>query len=91
MNHSQVASVTPWHERKTSKRRRCLATVLNSNCRLFFLCFNDEEPGAQGPRRVSRKDIEDAFAHGWQIESIEPSRYKVRPDPNDISFSDGGP
>lgn len=25
------------------------------------------------------------------IESIEPSSYEVRPDPNDGSFSDGGP
>lgn len=68
-----------------------LATVLKPGGRLFFLCFSDEEPGEQGPRRVSRKEIEDAFAEGWAVESIEPSRYEVRPDPNDISFSDGGP
>jgi SAM-dependent methyltransferase len=68
-----------------------LATVLKPNGRFFFLCFSDEEPGQQGPRRISRKEIEDAFAEGWAIESIEPSRYEVRLDPNDISFSDGGP
>ena len=68
-----------------------LATVLKPSGRLFFLCFSDEEPGTQGPRRVSRKEIEDTFADGWAIESIEPSRYEVRPDPNDLSFSDGGP
>jgi len=68
-----------------------LATVLKTGGRLFFLCFSDEEPGTQGPRRVSRKEIEDAFAEGWVVESIEPSHYEVRPDPNDISFSDGGP
>jgi SAM-dependent methyltransferase len=68
-----------------------LATVLKPNGRFFFLCFSDEEPGTQGPRRVSQKEIEVAFAEGWEVESIEPSRYEVRPDPNDISFSDGGP
>jgi len=68
-----------------------LATVLKPSGRLFLLCFSDEEPGDQGPRRVSRKEIEDAFAEGWAVESIEPSRYEVRPDPKDISFSDGGP
>ena len=68
-----------------------LATVIKPGGRLFFLCFSDEEPGDQGPRRVSRKEIEVAFAEGWAIESIEPSRYEVRPDPKDISFSDGGP
>lgn len=68
-----------------------LATVLKPSGRLFILCFSDEEPGEQGPRRVSRKEIEVAFADGWAVESIEPSRYEVRPDPKDISFSDGGP
>ena len=68
-----------------------LATVLKPGGRLFLLCFSDEEPGEQGPRRVSKKEIEDAFAEGWKIESIVPSRYEVRPDPNDISFSEGGP
>jgi cyclopropane fatty-acyl-phospholipid synthase-like methyltransferase len=68
-----------------------LASVLKPGGRLFLLCFSDSEPGDQGPRRVSRKEIEEAFANGWVIESIEPSRYEVRPDPNDSSFRDGGP
>jgi len=68
-----------------------LASVLKPGGRLFLLCFSDEEPGDQGPRRVSRKEIEDAFAEGWVVERIEPSRYEVRPDPKDISFSNGGP
>ena len=68
-----------------------LATVLKPGGRFFFLCFSDKEPGTQGPRRVSAQDIRDTFAEGWSVESIEPSRYEVRPDPNDISFSDGGP
>lgn len=68
-----------------------LASVLKPGGRLFLLCFSDAEPGDQGPRRVSRKEIEDAFDQGWVIESVEPSRYEVRPDPNDSSFRDGGP
>lgn len=68
-----------------------LASVLKPGGRLFLLCFSDAEPGTQGPRRVSRKEIEDAFADGWVVESVEPSRYEVRPDPNDASFADGGP
>jgi cyclopropane fatty-acyl-phospholipid synthase-like methyltransferase len=68
-----------------------LASVLKPGGRLFLLCFSDEEPGDQGPRRVGRKEIEEVFADGWAVESIEPSRYEVRPDPNDGSFRDGGP
>jgi len=68
-----------------------LATVVKPGGRFFLLCFSDAEPGDAGPRRVSRKEIEDAFVEGWTIESIEPARYEVRPDPNDASFRDGGP
>ena len=68
-----------------------LASVLKPGGRLFLLCFSDSEPGEQGPRRVSRKEIEATFAEGWVLESIEPTRFEVRPDPNDISFSEGGP
>jgi SAM-dependent methyltransferase len=68
-----------------------LATVLKPGGRLFLLCFSDEEPGAQGPRRVLKKELYAAFANGWSVESIEPSRYEVRPDLKDITFSEGGP
>ena len=68
-----------------------LTSVLKPGGRLFLLCFSDAEPGTQGPRRVSRTEVEDAFSQGWVVESIEPSRYEVRPDPNDRSFADGGP
>ena len=66
-----------------------LATVLKAGGRLFLLCFSDEEPGTQGPRRVSKKELHDAFAKGWTIESIEPIRVEVRPDLKE--FSEGGP
>jgi SAM-dependent methyltransferase len=68
-----------------------LASVLKPGGRLFLLCFSDAEPGEQGPRRVSKKEIEDTFAEGWVVEGIEPTRFEVRPDPTDMSFNDGGP
>ena len=68
-----------------------LATVLKPGGQLFLLCFSDEEPGTEGPRRVSKKELHDAFAKGWNIESIEPSRYELRPDLKEFNFSEGGP
>ncbi|MHB1424465.1 MAG: class I SAM-dependent methyltransferase [Gemmataceae bacterium] len=68
-----------------------LATVVKPGGRLFLLCFSDEEPGTQGPRRVSKAELHDAFAEGWNIESVEPTRYEVRPDLKDLAFSEGGP
>jgi SAM-dependent methyltransferase len=83
-----------FHVFSDEDRRRyvdSLASVLKPGGRLFLLCFSDAEPGEQGPRRISRNEIVDAFGEGWAIESTEPSRYEVRPDLNDISFCDGGP
>jgi SAM-dependent methyltransferase len=41
-----------------------LATVLKPGGRLFLLCFSDEEPGTQGPRRVSKEELHAAFTKG---------------------------
>jgi cyclopropane fatty-acyl-phospholipid synthase-like methyltransferase len=68
-----------------------LATVLKPGGRVFLLCVSDEEPGTQGPRRVSKEELQEAFAQGWSIESIEPTRAEVRPDLKDLTFSEGGP
>lgn len=68
-----------------------LATVLKPGGRVFLMCFSDEEPGTQGPRRVSKQELFDAFAKGWDIESIQASRFEVVPDLKDMQFSEGGP
>lgn len=68
-----------------------LAATLKLGGRLFLMCFSDEEPGAQGPRRVSKAELHAAFAQGWSIESIQPSRVEIRPDFKEFSFSEGGP
>jgi 2-polyprenyl-3-methyl-5-hydroxy-6-metoxy-1,4-benzoquinol methylase len=68
-----------------------LAAVVKPGGRVFLLCFSDEEAGTHGPRRVSRQELHDAFAHGWSVESIAPSRFEVRPDLKGLSFSEGGP
>lgn len=68
-----------------------LAHVTRPGGRLFLLCFSDEEPGTQGPRRISEREIREAFAEGWQVEELAASRFEVRPDLEDIAFSEGGP
>jgi cyclopropane fatty-acyl-phospholipid synthase-like methyltransferase len=68
-----------------------LATVLKSGGRLFLLCFSDSEPGTQGPRRISQKELHDAFSSGWKVESITPVQIEVNPNLKDFSFSEGGP
>lgn len=68
-----------------------LASVTKPGGRLFLLCFSNEEPGTQGPRRVSEQELRDAFAEGWAVEEVRATRFEVAPDLKDISFSEGGP
>ncbi len=68
-----------------------LASVLKPGGRLFLMCFSDEETRPGGPRRVSKKELYDAFAVGWVIESIEAARFESRTDLKDMAFKEGGP
>ena len=70
---------------------RGLAQVLESGGRLFLMCFSDAEPGAEGPRRVSRQELYDAFDDGWQVESVQQARCEVHPEFTEVQFSEGGP
>ncbi len=70
---------------------RGLAQVVEPGGRLFLLCFSNEEPGTEGPRRVSRQELDDAFADGWEVESIQPARVEVNPEFTEVTFSAGGP
>ena len=55
-----------------------------------MLCFSDEEPGGAGPRRVAKSELQIAFADGWEIESITPTRFEASPGFKEM-FSAGGP
>jgi cyclopropane fatty-acyl-phospholipid synthase-like methyltransferase len=70
---------------------RGLAHVLEPGGRLFLMCFSDAEPPGQGPRRVSRQELVDAFADGWEIESIAPTQFAINPKFTGATFSEGGP
>ena len=68
-----------------------LAVVLKPGGRFFLLCFSNDEPGTQGPRRISQEELRGAFTTGWAIESNRPSRFEVIPNLKDFTFSVGGP
>jgi len=70
---------------------RGLAEVVEPGSRLFLLCFSDEEPGTEGPRRVSRQELYDAFADGWEVESLQPVQVEVNTEFTEVRFSQGGP
>jgi SAM-dependent methyltransferase len=82
-----------FHVFSDDDRRRYAAglpRVVEPGGRLFLVCFSDEEPGTDGPRRVSRRDLYEAFADGWEFESVDPCKIEVHPDFT-ARFSEGGP
>jgi len=68
-----------------------LAKVLGPGGLLHILCFSDEEPGSEGPSRISQQEIRDAFHEGWKIQSIEPTHFESLVRPDGPTFSPGGP
>jgi cyclopropane fatty-acyl-phospholipid synthase-like methyltransferase len=68
-----------------------LAQVVEPGGRVFLMCFSNEEPGTEGPRRVSRQELYDAFADGWAVESVQPAQCEVNPEFTEVKFSEGGP
>jgi SAM-dependent methyltransferase len=70
---------------------RGLAQAVEPGGQLFLMCFSDEEPGAEGPRRVSRQELYEAFTYGWEVESVQPTRFDVNPGFTEVTFSEGGP
>jgi SAM-dependent methyltransferase len=70
---------------------RGLAQVIEPGGQLFLMCFSDEEPGTEGPRRVSRQELYDAFTDNWEVESVQPTQFEVNPEFTAVKFSEGGP
>ena len=68
-----------------------LARALHQGGLLHILCFSDEEPGTQGPRRISQREIRDAFHVGWNVRHIEPTHFEAIERPGGPIHSPGGP
>jgi 2-polyprenyl-3-methyl-5-hydroxy-6-metoxy-1,4-benzoquinol methylase len=62
-----------------------LAAAIKPGGRLILMCFSEAETRDRGPRRVTQAELLAAFADGWRIERIEPTRFAVNPE----MFADG--
>ncbi len=90
----QLLAKSPRGESLEGRLRGCpagLANVVKPGGKVFLACFSDEEPGTQGPRRVTQRELREAFAKGWHVESIRPVRFEVLPNLKDLQFSEAGP
>ena len=55
-----------------------VASVLHHSGTYFMLCFSDLEPGSYGPRRVTQRDVRNAFGGTWHINYIRPAQMESR-------------
>jgi cyclopropane fatty-acyl-phospholipid synthase-like methyltransferase len=55
-----------------------LAAVLSPDGTYFMLCFSDLEPGGYGPRRITKREIQDSFCDGWSINYIRQAVFESR-------------
>jgi SAM-dependent methyltransferase len=61
-----------------------LARALRDGGRAFVLCFSEREPGDWGPRRVSERELRDAFRNGWEVERVVPERLETNLGPQGV-------
>jgi cyclopropane fatty-acyl-phospholipid synthase-like methyltransferase len=54
-----------------------LAAVTETGAVLHLLCFSEDTPGTDGPRRVTQGQIFTTFSGDWQVETIEPETFSV--------------
>jgi SAM-dependent methyltransferase len=70
---------------------QALAGALRADGHLWLVCFSDQEPPGNGPRRIAPSELRKAFADGWHVVSITPTRFAISPHVPPDRFSDGGP
>ena len=53
-----------------------LAAILSPAGNYFMLCFSELEPAGYGPRRITKREIQDNFREGWSINYIRPAIFE---------------
>jgi cyclopropane fatty-acyl-phospholipid synthase-like methyltransferase len=56
-----------------------LRSAVNTGGTCYLMCFSEHVPGDWGPRRVRQAELEESFAEGWSIASIDPAEFEIAP------------
>jgi cyclopropane fatty-acyl-phospholipid synthase-like methyltransferase len=55
-----------------------IADTLSVGGKYFMLCFSDRESAGYGPRRISKREIQESFRKGWSINYIREATFESR-------------
>ena len=61
-----------------------LARAVRDGGRVHVLCFSEREAGDWGPRRVTERELREAFRDGWRVERIVPERLETNMGPEGV-------
>lgn len=62
---------------------RGLNAVVKPQGVLHILCFSDQEPGSDGPRRVGERELIELFnMKGWLVEEVAETRFETTTHPD---------
>jgi ubiquinone/menaquinone biosynthesis C-methylase UbiE len=65
-----------------AKYAKGLAAVVKQGGTLHVLCFSDEEPGKDGPRRIGERELIGTFnMKGWLVEEVAEARFETNIHP----------
>ena len=56
-----------------------LAAILSPAGKYLMLCFSELEPPGYGPRRITKREIQNSFRDGWSINYIRPAVLRAAP------------
>jgi SAM-dependent methyltransferase len=68
-----------------------LAKVLRPGGHFHMMCFSDQEPGSEGPRRITQQEILESFRDGWALKAMRGTQFEIVDNPGGPQFSPDGP
>jgi len=65
-------------DKDRAKYVKALGKAVKTRGQLHVLCFSDEEPGTEGPRRVGERELIELFnMKGWLVEEVAEARFET--------------
>lgn len=65
-------------DKERKKYVRSLRAAVRPGGSYFMIAFSEKQPGNWGPRRVTQREIREAFKDGWTVRSIEEAFFDAR-------------